>query len=177
MTSQRRLDANRRNAQKSTGPRTPAGKAVVALNAMKHGIFSGETLLAHDSEAEFLAFAKRLRAQLAPVGEMELLLADRIVSTAWRLRRAIVMETGLMAAKADLAGFLDSGFERHKWQLVTRYETTLERSLFRTLHELQRLQAAREGRAVPLPEAVDVDIAMDGAADGAPGRLGFVPQE
>ncbi|MGA3066377.1 MAG: hypothetical protein ABSF29_05965 [Tepidisphaeraceae bacterium] len=41
---------------------------------------------------------------------------------------------------------------------VNRYETTLERSLFKTLHELERRQAARAGRAVPLPMAVDVNL-------------------
>jgi hypothetical protein len=43
---------------------------------------------------------------------------------------------------------------------LARYETTLERSLFRALHELQRLQAARQGRPVPLPQAVDVDVSV-----------------
>ena len=82
MTSERQAEANRQNAQKSTGPRTPAGKAVVALNGIKHGLLSRECLLKGKSEAELVAFGKRLRAKLAPVGELELLLADRVVSTA-----------------------------------------------------------------------------------------------
>jgi hypothetical protein len=41
---------------------------------------------------------------------------------------------------------------------VNRYETTLERSLFRTLHELQRMQAVRDGHVVPVPVALDVDV-------------------
>src|SRR4051812_48546954 len=88
-SSERRLAANRRNAARSTGPRTPEGKAVVALNALKHGLLSREALVRGESEAELVAFAKRMRAQLAPVGELELLLADRVVSSAWRLRRAV----------------------------------------------------------------------------------------
>ena len=46
-----------------------------------------------ESEAELIDLGKRLRGQLAPMGELELLLADRIVSTAWRLRRAIALES------------------------------------------------------------------------------------
>jgi len=45
MTSERQVEANRQNAKKSTGPRTPAGKAVVALNGMKHGLLSRESLV------------------------------------------------------------------------------------------------------------------------------------
>jgi hypothetical protein len=43
---------------------------------------------------------------------------------------------------------------------LSRYETTLERSFYKALHELQRLQAARDGQAVPLPEAVDVEVSV-----------------
>src|SRR6187401_2603756 len=97
--SERRLEANRRNAARSTGPRTPEGKAIVALNALKHGLLSREALIGGESEAELVAFAKRMRAQLAPLRELELLLADRIISTAWRLRRAIALEAMLLGAK------------------------------------------------------------------------------
>src|SRR3712207_4464181 len=97
--SERRLEANRRNAARSTGPRTPEGKAVVALNAMKHGLLSREVLTKGESEAELVAFARRMRAQLAPLGELELLLADRVISTAWRLRRAIALEAMLLGEK------------------------------------------------------------------------------
>jgi hypothetical protein len=43
---------------------------------------------------------------------------------------------------------------------------TLERSLYKALHELQRLQAARDGQAVPLPEAVGVDISISTRDEG-----------
>jgi hypothetical protein len=80
MTSERHAEANRQNAQ--NGPRTPAGKAVVALNGIKHGLLSRESLIKGESEAELVDFGKRLRAKLAPVGELELLFADRVISTA-----------------------------------------------------------------------------------------------
>ena len=54
--------------------------------------------------------------------------------------------------------------------VLSRYEVTLERSLYKALHELQRLQAARDGQAVPLPVVVDVDVSV---SDGRGGRNGF----
>ena len=56
MTSERQAEANRQNAQKSTGPRTPAGKAVVTLNGIKHGLLSRESLIKGESEAELVDF-------------------------------------------------------------------------------------------------------------------------
>ena len=165
MTSERQAEANRQNATKSTGPRTPAGKAVLALNGIKHGLLSRACLLKGESETELVAFGKRLRAKLAPVGELELLLADRVVSTAWRLRRLIAVETLLFNREHSVDyAFNNSG--REKMGVLSRYEVTLERSLYKALHELQRLQAARDGQAVPLPEAVDVDISISTPDEG-----------
>jgi len=162
MTSEAQLAANRLNALKSTGPRTAAGKAVVALNGMKHGLLSREVLLKGECEADLVDFGKRLRAQLAPVGDLERLLVDRVISTAWRLRRAGALEAKLFdTARSDGSVFdnvLPWDSDRKKLQLLSRYEVTLERSFFRALHELQRLQAAREGQAVPVPAVVDMNV-------------------
>jgi len=165
MTTQRQTEANRLNAMKSTGPRTPAGKTVVALNAMKHGLLSRECLVKGENEADLVDFGKRLRSQLAPVGELELLLVDRIVSTAWRLRRLVAVET-MLFNKEEALDHAFNNFGREKMGVLSRYEVTLERSFYKALHELQRLQAAREGQAVPLPEAVDVEVSVSGPGDG-----------
>ncbi len=159
MTTTRQAEANRLNAMKSTGPRTPAGKAVVALNGMKHGLLSRESLVKGESKADLVDFGKRLQAQLAPVGELELLLADRIVSTAWRLRRLVAVET-MLFDREDKPDAAFNSYGREKMGVLSRYEVTLERSLYKALHELQRLQAARDGQAVPLPEAVDVEVSV-----------------
>ena len=131
MTSERQVEANRQNAKKSTGPRTPAGKAVVALNGMKHGLLSRESLVKGESEADLTAFGKRLRIQLAPVGELELLLVDRVVSTAWRLRRLVAVETRLFdcEAKPDHAF---NNYGREKMSVLSRlYESAItSRSVF-----------------------------------------------
>ena len=163
MTSQRQIEANRRNAMNSTGPRTTRGKAVVALNAVQHGLLSRQTVIQGEREAELVDLGKRLRGQLAPMGELELLLADRIISTAWRLRRAIALESLLFDTARDGSSAYDGALayksDRDRLQLFSRYELTLERSLFRALHELQRLQAERRGMPVPPPVAIDMTAA------------------
>jgi hypothetical protein len=160
LTSARRIEANRRNAQKSTGPRTSEGKAAVALNGMKHGLLSREALVQGEREADLVEFGKRLRAHLAPAGELELFLADRIVACGWRLRRLLRVESRLFKEDGAQPEQAFSNYGREKMAVLSRYEATIERSLYKALHELQRLQAARQGQTVPLPEAVDVDVSI-----------------
>src|SRR5215203_4351798 len=68
MTSDRKAEANCRNSLKSTGPKTPEGKAAVRLNALKHGLLSREVLLPGEDEEALRELGERLRAELQPVG-------------------------------------------------------------------------------------------------------------
>jgi hypothetical protein len=166
MTTAKQRTANRRNAQKSTGPKSPEGKATIRLNAMKHGLLSREVLLPDEDETALVELGKRLRAQLQPVGELEGLLVDRIVTVAWRLRRLLATETSLFqeyrketyTRQEGSLGDIVLRDHGDRFTRLFRYETTLERALYKALHELQRLQAARAGQAVPPPAALDVDV-------------------
>src|SRR5215216_6959061 len=97
MTSEKKTEANRRNALKSTGPKTPEGKAAVRLNALKHGLLSQEILLPGEDEEALRELGQSLRAELRPVGELESLLVDRIIASYWRLRRLGRVEAGIFA--------------------------------------------------------------------------------
>ena len=88
MSSEAKILANRLNALKSTGPRTTAGKAVVAQNAVKHGLFAEQDVITSESEADFDLYRSQLLDELSPVSPMESLLAERIVTLSWRLKRA-----------------------------------------------------------------------------------------
>ena len=92
-TSQGRITANRANAQKSTGPKTAAGKASSKLNATKHGILSREVLAAGEDHKELTALQEWFQEDLQPVGPMEIMLVGQIVATHWRLRRALAAES------------------------------------------------------------------------------------
>jgi len=83
--------ANQQNAQKSTGPKTDEGKAAVSQNALKHGLFA-ESVIKGENEADYAAFHDKMLAEMDPVGAVEFMLAERIVSLAWRLRRAECMQ-------------------------------------------------------------------------------------
>ena len=97
MTSDKKAQANRRNALKSTGPKTPEGKAAVRLNALKHGLLSQEILLPGEDEEALRELGQNLKAELQPVGELESLLVDRIIASYWRLRRLGRVEAGIFA--------------------------------------------------------------------------------
>src|SRR5215213_5522220 len=97
MTSEKKVEANRRNALKSTGPKTPEGKAAVRLNALKHGLLSQEILLPGEDEEALRELGQNLKVELQPVGELESLLVDRIIASYWRLRRLGRVEAGIFA--------------------------------------------------------------------------------
>jgi hypothetical protein len=103
--SPKQLAANRRNADKSTGPKTPAGRAVSKMNALKHGILSKEVLVRglnlKESSRELSALHQRFWQELNPVGPVEEMLVDQIVTTHWRLRRAVKAESGEIALNVD----------------------------------------------------------------------------
>ena len=96
MTNQKQIDANRNNAQQSTGPKSEEGKAVVGMNAMKHGIFSKQIVIDGESQKEFQALKKEFYDQFHPSGLLESLLCDRALAAAWRLSRVAQMESMLI---------------------------------------------------------------------------------
>ena len=93
MISEKQLAANRQNALNSTGPTTIKGKARSSKNATKHGILSKHVLLSTESKKRFNSFRRDMFEALAPKGALEVLLADRVVVSAWRLQRVIEAQT------------------------------------------------------------------------------------
>lgn len=106
-TSPKQIAANQRNAAKSTGPRTPQGRAVSRMNALKHGILSTQVLVRglnlRESERELKALHERFWESYQPVGPVEEMLVDQIVTAHWRLRRALTAESGEIALSVDAA--------------------------------------------------------------------------
>ena len=79
MATEAQIEANRANAQKSTGPRTPEGKEKASQNAITHGLSARETVIRGDDELEFEIHRETLLDQLIPGSPLEEMLADRIV--------------------------------------------------------------------------------------------------
>ena len=102
MISYRQTEANRRNALKSTGPRTEAGKLQSRRNAVRHGL-TAETVIGSLEDAEnYSAFEAAIIADYDAQSAVERELVLRLASILWRLRRATAMETGLFEIHAEL---------------------------------------------------------------------------
>jgi hypothetical protein len=169
VSTAKQITANRKNASLSTGPKTPKGKARSSMNALKHGLMSRQVLLPDENKKDLEIFATKIRSVLAPIGEMELLLVDRIITAAWRLRRVLTVEAEVFAEertpsfqydgeKTKGEAFIHASNYSDAFSKLSRYEATIERSLYRALHELQRLQASREGQEIPAPAVLDVTM-------------------
>jgi hypothetical protein len=102
MVSPARLAANRLNARRSTGPRTPDGKRRSALNALRHGLYARVALLPAlgETAADWAAHRVAIRHALTPSGAAEEAVADRVAWVLWRQRRLALVSTG--ADPADL---------------------------------------------------------------------------
>ena len=93
-----RTQANRRNAQRSTGPRTSRGKAKARLNAVKHGALSESVVvLPTEDAAAFERLAQEVREEVKPLGPVEHAYALRVANLLWRLRRISVAEVGIFS--------------------------------------------------------------------------------
>jgi hypothetical protein len=163
MISERQLEANRRNAAKSHGPTTPEGRAAVRLNALKHGFTATEIILPTvEEKIDFEQFRFAFEKEYNPVGPTEQVLVEDIVTARWRLNRIRKMEPGFFAlglqrrqkvreeiysnldGQAHLADVLShDAFEDDTYGKMSRYEGRFERTFYKALKELQRLQALR----------------------------------
>jgi hypothetical protein len=101
MTSYRQIEANRRNALKSTGPKTDAGKQVSRCNAVRHGLTAETVLSALEDAEDYKAFEVAITADYDAQSAVERELVLRLASILWRLRRATSMETGLFEIQAQ----------------------------------------------------------------------------
>ena len=98
MATQEQINANRKNAQKSTGPRTTEGKAIAAQNSLKHGLLARQALIATEDPAEFDLHRDQWLAELDPKGPTESLLVSRIITLSWRLKRSERVQTQALNA-------------------------------------------------------------------------------
>ena len=134
------IDANRRNAQKSTGPRTPEGRAASSRNRLVHGLRANKHIVLDEDPEEFLILLKDLHDRFRPVGDGEEELVLRIASGQWRLHRTLPMEAGIYRERLQAVAAKDYARKReltnHKRALS---ENLTGRPLLRNfLHPLNR---------------------------------------
>src|ERR1700688_3904450 len=100
MTTFRQIEANRRNARRSTGPITNEGKQRSRCNAVRHGLTAETVISALEDEADYEAFESAVIADYDAQSAVERELVLRLASLLWRIRRATTMETGLFEIHA-----------------------------------------------------------------------------
>ena len=112
MTSLKQIEANRRNALKSTGPTTPEGKESSRRNALRHGLTAETVIAALEDAEDYQAFEAAVIADYDAESAVERELVLRLASVLWRLRRATGIETALFESVTAEPGKLEHGFSR-----------------------------------------------------------------
>jgi hypothetical protein len=158
MATQSQIQANRRNALNSTGPRTPEGKARSSANSLKHGLSARFRVLTSESQDDFDDLLAELTRTFAPTNVYEHILVMEIAQSHWRLARVRRIEADMiddMAAchsSSDHEGTLRSLLLNDKagpFLVLQRHAAAAERSGYRAVKQLQtgrklEAQAARD---------------------------------
>jgi len=143
--SPQKLEANRQNAQKSTGPRTDAGKANSAVNSYRHGFFAKRLFLSIEQwakdKADYETVAKGVIGHYQPQGFMENFWVEKIATEALRFARVVQHEQKVFEWTAP--------FENRSPNSIVRYQAAINRQMFQAIQELERLQANRKAGATP----------------------------
>ena len=146
-TAEKQLEANRRNAHFSTGPKSENGKYNSSRNATKHGLFAiPQSTATHDK------FTAAIIADLTPANAHETQIAQLIAEDHYRLNRIREIETGIFSMATDPAAI----FLQHSKELerLTLYESRINRNIQRNLAQLKSLQTERKAeRAKQMAEA------------------------
>src|SRR5271163_2096629 len=106
MTSPKQIEANRRNAFKSTGPATDAGKQRSRRNAVHHGLTAETVIMTLEDEEDYKAFELSVTSGIDAPTAVERELVLRLASLLWRLRRATAIDTGLLQLQSEIIGEL-----------------------------------------------------------------------
>jgi hypothetical protein len=150
---------NRANSEKSTGPRTGAGKQRVRLNALRHGLTGQTVVLPSEDLSAYQRHAQRFLEQFRPVGALEDHFVQSLCDCSWRLNRVAAIETNLLSIgiadhennlhanhpEADDALAMAGAFRDnvHAFSNIGMYCQRIARLFERTLVQLQRAQAER----------------------------------
>ena len=102
MTSFRQIEANQRNALRSTGPRTEEGKRRSRQNAVRHGLTAETVVVALEDIQDYQAFEAAVIADYDARTAVERELVLRLASLLWRIRRATAIETDLLEIQAEI---------------------------------------------------------------------------
>jgi hypothetical protein len=147
MSSQRRIDASRRNGALSKGPKTEAGKRRSSMNALRHGILAERVILSNESEENFQLVLDDYMEKYKPRDGVELGMVEQMSSCFWRLQRAVAIEKRLFdqalenhpngpELNRDGDAWNDLATTATSLQTMLRYQVMLDRMEARTQRKL-----------------------------------------
>jgi len=158
--SPEQLEANRRNAQKSTGPKTEAGKANARFNARRHGLTGQFYCMSAQDQDAYQTFETNLLTDLKPVGHYENQIAVSIIQDHWRINRSRATEFNLYGRGHDqraeavdapnenthvAATMADTCRDDNRvFANIALYETRLHRMIIKNEKRLEELQTERK---------------------------------
>jgi hypothetical protein len=145
MATEKQIEANRRNAQKSTGPRSEEGKSKSRVNGYKHGLTGHLDVLSDADRQARDAFMAGIMDRFKPADALEHQLAHSIADGYWRINRVSAMESSLLAADTDESPLASMN-------LLTVYEMRLHRKVKSDLQQLREIQAARRADEAMIAE-------------------------
>jgi hypothetical protein len=163
MATEAQMNANRQNAKKSTGPRTPEGKNISSRNSLVHGMTSGKFLPPDGDPEEFLQLQTQFRDRFKPFDEAEDTLVERMVAAEFKMRSVRYMDAGIFHYQLKtnpmpqqfsedertnpLAwAFQCDSAHNNSFTKLMRYEGFLQREFSRSLRDLFKMQDERRAR-------------------------------
>ena len=171
MATIKQIDANRRNAQNSTGPRTPGGKHAASLNALKTGIYAESEVIPGERPESLAALAAEYHDHHCPSTPEARDLVDSLIRNSWLLRRLAAAEAATFNCDCDpcqqvYEGLIDvqaiSGHLGHNMKrldMLQRRITATERNFHRTLKALQTLPVPEPGPQLRNPTPTSENLA------------------
>jgi hypothetical protein len=148
LVSEKQQAANRQNAQHSTGPKTPEGKAAVRFNALTWTLRARSLMIHNEDPEEYQLLWNSLEAEWHPQTQTERYYLEQMATSHWLLARNAATERRVHTAPLDLAE------ELALLDRVSGQRTRLERSFTSAMRELKQLQKDRQARS-PQPQPVE----------------------
>ena len=185
MTSDARSEAARRNGAKSNGPKTPEGKAISSMNALRHGMTAKAILLTNENPLAYTKLAAAYYEKFQPADDIERDLVDEMVIAKWRQRRDWSNEAALFDLEMDhqtkkvdaqytkidhacryALAFKALADESTSIQLLTRYEAAHHRSFYKALAAF--LQLRTQLAPEPTPDSGPDEVCETNPSDAPP---------
>ena len=142
MSTPAQITANQSNAQRSTGPRSEAGKAIAARNNTRYGFTGVFSVLLWENQSEFDALLAGLRTEHQPATPTETALIEKMAQALWLGKRALLLQE--LTFKIEMPVCLDE----KQLALYIRYQTTHDRAFHRSLNQLLKLRAEKRKQEI-----------------------------